>query len=124
MRDGIFLMRYFSKKIYELNQNYNLIFTSNYEGNNYFNKLKLKFSDNKNIKFIDKSSINELLNIIYHSKTVISSHTGFVVHAGSAFNKKIIDVINVKIDKELDRWIPFDINYKRIYFNKLSDLNI
>ncbi len=117
-------LKNFSKKIYELNQNYNLIFTSNYEGNNYFNELKIKFSDTKNVKFIDKSSINELLNIIYHCKIVISSHTGFVVHAGSAFNKKIIDVINAKIDKELDRWIPFDINYQRIYFNKLSDLNI
>ena len=121
--DKIFLEN-FSKKINELSLNYNLIFTSNYEGNHYFDKLKFKFSDNKNIKFVDKSSINELLNIIYHCNTVISSHTGFVVHAGSAFNKKIIDVINVKIDKELDRWIPFDINYKRIYFNKLSDLNI
>ena len=78
----------------------------------------------KNIKFIDKSSINDLLNIIYHCNTVISSHTGFVVHAGSAFNKKIIDIINSDIDKELDRWIPFDINYRRVFFNNLSDFKI
>ena len=116
--------RKFFKKINELSLNYNLIFTSNYEGNHYFDKLKFKFSDNKNIKFVDKSSINELLNIIYHCNTVISSHTGFVVHAGSAFNKKIIDVINCDIDKELDRWIPFDINYKRVFFNNLSDFKI
>ena len=121
--DKIFLEN-FSKKVNEFNKKYKLIFTSNYLGNRYFNELKIKFYNNKNIKFIDKSSINDLLNIIYHCNTVISSHTGFVVHAGSAFNKKIIDVINIDIDKELDRWIPFDINYKRVYFNKLSNFNI
>ena len=121
--DKIFLEN-FSKKVNEFNKKYKLIFTSNYLGNRYFNELKIKFYNNKNIKFIDKSSINDLLNIIYHCNTVISSHTGFVVHAGSAFNKKIIDVINIDIDKELDRWIPFDINYKRVYFNKLSNFKI
>ncbi len=121
--DKIFLEN-FSKKIKEFNKKNKLIFTSNYQGNHYFNKLKTNFHNSNNIKFIDKSSINDLLNIIYHCNTVISSHTGFVVHAGSAFNKTIIDVINTDIDKELDRWIPFDINYKRVYLNNLSNFNI
>ena len=121
--DKIFLEN-FSKKINEFNKKYQLVLTSNYKGNHYFNKLKIKFLNSQNIKFIDKSSINDLLNIIYHCNTVISSHTGFVVHAGSAFNKQIIDVINTNIDKELDRWIPFDINYKRVYFNNLTNFNI
>ena len=114
----------FSKKIREFSIKYKLIFTSNYEGNYFYNQLQKEFTKLNNIKFIEKSSIDDLLNIIFHCTTLISSHTGFVVHAASAFNKKVIDIINTDIDRELDRWIPFDISYKRVYFNNLSDFNI
>ena len=59
-------------------------------------------------------SLDDLLNVIYHSKTTISSHAGLIVHAGAAFEKKVIDIVPENINNELDRWIPFDIDYKRI----------
>ncbi len=121
--DKVFLEN-FVQKIVEINLKHKIVFTSNYEGNNFFKQLINRFLNDQNIKFVHKSSINDLLNIIYYSHTIVSSHTGFVVHAGSAFNKNIIDIVNINIDKELDRWIPFDINYKRVFFDNLSELNI
>ena len=70
-------------------------------------------NDFKNIKFVTQSSIDDLINIIYYSHTVISIHTGLIVHTAASFNKKIVDIVLPENFNELDRWIPLEVNYKR-----------
>ena len=42
------------------------------------------------------------------------------MHSAAAFNKKIIDIVSPQIFNELDRWIPFNVNYKRFDINNLN----
>ncbi len=106
----------FEKKLDDLILNNNVVITSNLGGNYYFNHLSFKYKDNKNIYFNNKATVNELINIIYYSHSVISSHTGLTVHVAAAFDKKIIDIVSPKIFNELDRWIPIGSNYIRFNF--------
>ncbi len=114
----------FEKKILLLSKKNNICVTSNLSGNIYFDRFKNKFIENLNFLFINNASLEDLLNIIYFSHTTISSHSGLTVHAGAAFKKKIIDIVHSNINNELDRWIPFDINYKRTNINDSFDLNL
>jgi len=114
----------FEEKITTLSKKNNICVTSNLAGNLYFDRFKNKFIKNDKFVFKDNVSVHNLLNIIYFSHTTVSSHAGFVVHAGAAFEKKIIDIVSSNINNELDRWIPFDIDYKRININNLSELSI
>ena len=83
-----------------------------------------KFKSNDNFLFKDKVSIEDLLNIIFYSQTVLSSHSGFIVHAAAAFQKNIIDLVPENINNELDRWVPYNISYKRFNNENLSKLFI
>lgn len=121
--DNTFLEN-FINKLNEIKQNRNFVITSNYSGNNFFNKLKNIFYKNNQITFVSCSSVKEILNIIYYAETVISSHSGFLVHSAAAFKKHVIDIVNKKIDNELNRWVPLNSKYKRIYFENINSLNI
>ena len=77
-----------------------------------------------NFLFKDKVSIEGLLNIIFYSQTVLSSHSGFIVHAAAAFQKNIIDLVPKNINNELNRWVPHNISYKRFNSENLSKLFI
>jgi hypothetical protein len=39
------------------------------------------------------------------------------VHVAAAFKKKIIDIVPDNIFNELERWIPFGVNYSRYSLN-------
>ena len=82
------------------------------------------FRNNLNIEIIKDPSIDDLISLIYYSHTCISSHSGLVVHLSAALKKRIIDIVPRHIFDELDRWIPFDINYKRTNINDSFDLNL
>ena len=106
----------FEKKLADLVINNTVVLTSNLGGNDFFHFLSFKYKNNNNIYFNKKATINELINIIYYSHSVISSHTGLTVHIAAAFDKKIIDIVSPKIFNELDRWIPISSNYQRFNF--------
>ena len=106
----------FEKKLDNLILNNCVVITSNLGGNYYFNHLSFKYKNNKNIYFNNKATVNDLINIIYYSHSVISSHTGLTVHLAAAFNKKITDIVSPKIFNELDRWVPIGSNYTRFNF--------
>ena len=110
---------YFSleKKIEELAVSNKVLITSNINGNIFYEKLLKKFDLNNNVKLVKDSTIDELVYLVYKSHTVVSSHTGMIVHTAAAFNKKIIDIVSEDIFDELDRWIPFNINYSRFNIN-------
>ena len=110
--DKIFYVN-FVDKINNFSNTNKIIITSNFNGNNFYFNIMNKFKSNNNFLFKDKVSIKDLLNIIFYSQTVLSSHSGFIVHTAAAFQKNIIDLVPKNINSELDRWVPYNINYKR-----------
>jgi hypothetical protein len=114
----------FVDKINNLSNTSKIIITSNFNGNEFYFNIMDKFKSYDNFLFKDKVSIKDLLNIIFYSQTVLSSHSGFIVHAAAAFQKNIIDLVPKNINSELDRWIPYNINYKRFNNENFSKLFI
>ena len=121
--DNIFYVN-FVDKINNLSNTNKVIITSNFNGNKFYFNIMDKFKSNDNFLFKDKVSIEDLLNIIFYSQTVLSSHSGFIVHAAAAFQKNIIDLVPENINNELDRWVPHNISYKRFNNENLSKLSI
>lgn len=103
----------------------NIVIASNIGGNNVFNKISELHDNKTNIEIIKDPSINDMISLIYYSHTCISSHTGLVVHLSAAFKKRIIDIVPKHIFNELDRWIPFNVDYIRLNILdfKSCDLN-
>ena len=114
----------FVDKINNLSNANKIIITSNPNGNKFYFNIMDKFKFNDNFLFKDKVSIEDLLNIVFYSQTVLSSHSGFIVHAAAAFQKNIIDLVPENINNELDRWVPYNISYKRFNNENLSKLFI
>lgn len=114
----------FINKVNNLSNTNKIIITSNFNGNKFYFNIMDKFKSNDNFLFKDKVSIEGLLNIIFYSQTVLSSHSGFIVHAAAAFQKNIIDLVPENINNELDRWVPYNISYKRFNNENLSKLFI
>ena len=110
-------------KILFLSKNNKIVITSNIGSNKIFEYLKIELKKTNNIKIIESPDLHETLSLIYYSNTCVSSHTGLIVHAGAAFNKNIIDLVSLNINNELDRWIPFNINYKRIDINNFHNVD-
>ena len=121
--DKIFYVN-FVDKINNFSITNKIIITSNFNGNNFYFNIMNKFKSNNNFLFKDKVSIKDLLNIIFYSQTVLSSHSGLIVHAAAAFQKNIIDLVPKNINSELDRWVPYNINYKRFNNENFSKLFI
>ena len=114
----------FIDKILNVSDFDNILITSNINGNEFYFKIKNKLESFNRFIFLDNISIKDLLNIIFYSKTVLSSHSGLIVHAAAAFKKNIIDLVPETINNELDRWIPYNINYQRFNINDFSKLFI
>ena len=121
--DNIFYVN-FVDKINNLSNTNKIIITSNFNGNKFYFNIKDRFKSNDNFLFKDKVSIEDLLNIVFYSQAVLSSHSGFIVHAAAAFQKNIIDLVPENINNELDRWVPYNIRYKRFNNENFSKLFI
>ena len=111
------------KKIIELSANNNVVVTSNYNGNKFFSSLKVNLLNKNKIYIYNNTSIDELIYLISKSHSVVSSHTGMIVHTAAAFNKNVIDIVKKDIFTELDRWIPFNINYQRVNIDNFTEYN-
>jgi ADP-heptose:LPS heptosyltransferase len=98
--------------------------TSNVNGNIFFKNIKNNLKKRPNIKFNENASIRELINIIYNCHTSLSNHTGLTVHVAASFKKNIIDIVSPELDLHYDRWIPFNINYKRYNINNFTNIFI
>ena len=114
----------FVDKINNLSNTNKIIITSNFNGNKFYFNIMDKFKSNDNFLFKDKVSIKDLLNIIFYSQTVLSSHSGLIVHAAAAFQKNIVDLVPENINNELDRWVPYNISYRRFNIENFSKLFI
>ena len=110
-------------KILALSENNKIVITSNLGNNKIFNFLKRKLENNNNIQIVESPDLNKILSLIYYSNTCVSSHAGLIVHAAAAFKKNIIDLVSPNINNELDRWIPFNINYKRFDINNFYNFD-
>ena len=110
-------------KILSLSKKNCVVITSDFGGNHIFDFINNELNNLTNIQIIEKPNLDNLISLIYFSKTCISSHSGLIVHAGSAFKKNIIDLVSPDINNELDRWIPFNINYNRFDINNFNDAN-
>ena len=111
------------EKILILAQNHKIVLTSDLGGNNIFNFLKVELKNIPNLQFIENPDLHKTLSLIFYCNTCVSSHSGLIVHAGAAFKKKIIDLVSPSINNELDRWIPFKINYKRFDVNNFYNFD-
>ena len=112
-----------NEKILFLSKNNKIVITSNLGNNKIFNFLKTKLENNNNVQIIESPDLNKILSLIYYSNTCVSSHSGLIVHAAAAFKKNIIDLVSPSINNELDRWIPFNINYKRYDINNFYNFD-
>ena len=109
------------EKINTISKENNIVISSNPGGNNVYNLIKKEFFTNQNIEFIQGTNLHDTISLVYYSLTCISSHSGLIVHSAAAFKKNIIDIVAPNIFNELDRWIPFNINYKRFDINNFAD---
>lgn len=100
----------------------NIVITSNLGDNYIFEEIYNFFYKNKKFEFLKSPSFDDLISIVFFSHTCISSHSGFIVHLAACYKKKIVDIVEPEIFNELDRWVPYDISYKRYdihYINKI-----
>ncbi|MDC0352744.1 hypothetical protein OAM93_05285, partial [Candidatus Pelagibacter sp.] len=111
------------EKLLILSKSTNIVISSNIGGNKVFKYLNNELFNKPNIEIINNPNLNDTISLIFYSKYCVSSHSGLIVHTAAAFNKKIIDIVSYDIFNELDRWIPFNINYKRIDINNFVEFN-
>ncbi|MDB3987079.1 hypothetical protein N9422_00700 [Candidatus Pelagibacter sp.] len=111
------------KKILSLSKNSHLVISSNVGGNQVFSYLIDELFDKSNIEIVKDPNLYDTISLVYFSHTCVSSHSGLIVHTAAAFNKKIIDIVSNDIFNELDRWIPFNIVYKRFDINNFINNN-
>ena len=109
------------QKILSLSLNKKICISSNIGNNEIFNFIKKECSTSFNIKFFDQPPLDHIVSLVYFSETCISSHSGLIVHAAAAFKKNIVDLVPLEIYNELDRWVPFNVNYKRYDINNFKD---
>ena len=109
------------EKIFSLAQNNKIVITSDVGRNKIFDFLKTELNTFTNIQIIDSPDLHKTLSLVFYSKICVSSHSGLIVHSGAAFKKNIIDIVSPDINNELDRWIPFNINYKRFDINNFIE---
>ena len=110
--------------ISKLSNNEKIVISSNIGGNNVFNKIRKLYSEVPNIEIVQDPCIDDMISLIYHSHTCVSSHSGLVVHLSGALKKRIIDLVPLNIFDELDRWIPFNVVYKRLDILNFSNYDL
>ena len=111
------------KKILLLSNSHNIVISSNIGSNKVFKYLFNELFDKTNIEFIKDPNLHSTISLVYNSKSCISSHSGLIVHTAAAFKKKIIDIVSKDIFNELDRWIPYNVDYKRFDINNFLEIN-
>ena len=111
------------EKLLILSKSTNIVISSNIGGNKVFRYLNNELLNKPNIEFIIDPNLHDTISLVYNSKYCVSSHSGLIVHTAAAFNKKIIDIVSKDIFNELDRWIPYNIDYKRIDINNFIEVN-
>ena len=111
------------EKLLILSKSTNIVISSNIGGNKVFKYLNNELLNKPNIEFIIDPNLHDTISLVYNSKYCVSSHSGLIVHTAAAFNKKIIDIVSKDIFNELDRWIPYNIDYKRIDINNFIEVN-
>ena len=127
----------YSNLVYFLEQivkktNIDLLITPGNINNKFTEKFKNDFLEvhkniynfnNKKIFFLNHLSFNQLEFAISKCSTFISCH-GAPTHIAAAFNKKIIDIIDISEKDFFDKWSSHFRNYNQLHrsdFNKLSD---
>ena len=117
-----------------LKTNKNIVITNGYIENFIFNNLKKNFDkiennlyskliNNKKIIIADKTSLEELIDIISISNLIITCH-GAPTHVASSFNVKIIDIIEKNKENFYNTYTSHLRNYNKIYrqdFNELTN---
>ena len=111
------------EKLLKLSVSTNLVVSSNIGGNKVFEFLNKELFNKPNIEFIKDPSLDDTISLIYYSNSCISSHSGLIVHTAASFNKKIIDIVSIDIFNELDRWIPYNVDYKRLDIHNFIEIN-
>ena len=109
------------KKILSLSLNKKIYISSNIGGNQIFDFIKKELSNSVNVEFFYQPSLHQIISLVYYSESCLSSHSGLIVHSAAAFKKNIIDLVPPEINNELDRWVPFNVNYKRFDINDFKD---
>ena len=71
---------------------------------------------------IENLSIDLLACFLKKCNLSISSHSGATVHIAAAFDIPVIDFIMKSKANEYDRWIPPNIDYNRVFIDKLINL--
>ncbi len=111
-------------KIHPNFHSYNKNFRSKYE-TIIFSKIKNKYSNNKNLKFIDYPSSNlQLLKKIDKKKTILITHHGTPILEGVANGFKIISSVKTHWDKKFklsNTWSNKN-EYKKILNKNFDDL--
>ena len=107
--------------IRKISKKKNIIITS---GPDNFMLDRLLPLQNDSTKIIYNTKISEIVSLIKYSNTVISSHSGIIVHLAACFEKNIIDIVPNSIFNELDRWIPFDVNYNRYSIYEIPQIDL
>ena len=69
----------------------------------------------KKILIIKNTNLFEFERLINYSKLAISCHSGFMVQVCGTNNSEVLDILNEEDSKWIDRWIPLNTNYKRIF---------
>ena len=111
------------KKILLLSNSMNIVISSNIGGNKVLKYLINDFYNKTNIEFIKDTNLHSTISLVYNSSSCISSHSGLIVHTAAAFKKKIIDIVSKDIFNELDRWIPYNVDYKRLDINNFIEID-
>jgi ADP-heptose:LPS heptosyltransferase len=111
------------EKLLKLSMSTNLVVSSNIGGNKVFEFLNNELFNKPNIEIIKDPNLGDTISLVYYSNSCISSHSGLIVHTAASFNKKIIDIVSIDIFNELDRWIPYNVDYKRFDIHNFIEIN-
>ena len=128
----------FNKILKNISSNNKLVITCGKEGSSFFSKLKNSYnnflfkndvflsrnyiSKINNIVLLENLSLNLLACFIKNSLLFINSHSGAPFHISVAMNTPIVDFIKKEKELEYNRWIPFNIDYERVFINDLDQL--
>ena len=69
----------------------------------------------KKVLIVKNTNLFEFERLINYSKLAISCHSGFMVQVCGANRSEVLDILNEEDSKWIDRWIPLNTNYKRIF---------
>ena len=92
---------------------------------NYYNKLKIRKINFKNLQnkdlinskilIIENIPLNYFHNLMKNSYANISCHSGLFVHSSLALNRKTVDIMNKSQETWLNTWIDYKKDYIKIY---------